>query len=374
MSIARLRTLVALELTQRIRSVAWYVMLGIFALLLIGATVLAFTAFRAFASNGAGSGIYSTVVYIVLLLAVLVSPTLSGNAVNGDRDAATLAPVQVTLATTGEIILGKFLAAWITGLAFAVVAAPFMLLATAAGGVSGWVVVVSLVVLIVEIGVVAAIGVGLSGLVARPLFSVAATYLVVAALTVGTLLAFGLGGASIQSQATTYTRDLSYPGDAPACGMWQPDSGTYLDCGRERPPAPECGEWRASTYTVPRFDYVWWLLAANPFVILADATPTTLDPTYGGPVDLFGSIKAGVRQAQIAPELERRFDQCDPETFGGDAYLVDRTPYDEILATTAPSWFVGLLVQLVLAVGLLLGAWARTRTPARRLPPGTRIA
>ena len=74
--------------------------------------------------------------FFVLLLAVLVSPTLSGNAVNGDRDAATLAPVQVTLATTGEILLAKFLAAWITGLAFVAVAVPFLLWATVAGGVT----------------------------------------------------------------------------------------------------------------------------------------------------------------------------------------------------------------------------------------------
>jgi len=31
-------------------------------------------------------------------------------------------------------------------------------------------------------------------------------------------------------------------------------------------------------------------------------------------------------------------------------------------------------VQVVLAGALFAGAWARTRTPARRLPPGTRIA
>ena len=47
-----------------------------------------------------GGAIYSTIVYITFLLVVLVSPTLSGNAINGGRDAATLAPVQVTLATT----------------------------------------------------------------------------------------------------------------------------------------------------------------------------------------------------------------------------------------------------------------------------------
>ena len=92
-------TIAALELRQRVRSLAWYVLLGIFAVLLIIVTVLASAAF--ITSPDQLRGAYSVVVYFVLLLVVLVTPALSGNAINGDRDAATLAPVQVTLVTTG---------------------------------------------------------------------------------------------------------------------------------------------------------------------------------------------------------------------------------------------------------------------------------
>ena len=111
MSGQRLGTIVRLELTQRARSVAWYVMLGVFACVLLVVTLLSFLAFGPLRDQQ-GQAVFSTIVYITLLLIVLVSPTLSGNSVNGDRDAATLAPVQVTLATTGEILIGKFLAAW----------------------------------------------------------------------------------------------------------------------------------------------------------------------------------------------------------------------------------------------------------------------
>jgi hypothetical protein len=80
------------------------------------------------------------------------------------------------------------------------------------------VVVVSLAVLIVEIGIIAAIGVGLSGLIARPLFSVAATYLVVSALVFGTLIAFGLGATAFSSEATTTYRPAMYNADgSPQC-------------------------------------------------------------------------------------------------------------------------------------------------------------
>ncbi|MDL5352420.1 ABC transporter permease [Microbacterium sp. zg-YB36] len=342
MNLQRIGTIVRLELIQRMRSVAWYVLLGVFALLLVGVTALAFLVFGSVEDRG--PGVYSTVVFITLLLAVLVSPTLSGNSINGDRDAATLAPVQVTAATTGEILTGKFLAAWGTGLAFAVVAVPFLVIATLAGGVSGWTVLVSFVVLIIEIGVISAIGVALSGILARPLFSVATTYLVVAALTVGTLIVFLLVGASIRTEVTYSHRIATYEGNQVEC----------------------TDEWNSYTSEAPRFDTVWWVLAANPFVILADATPTQFDAN-GNAVDLFGQAKVGVRSAQRAPETEVRYDECAPQQNDYDTA-------EEIIATSTPSWFVGLGVQLVLAGGLMGWAYARTRTPARSLPPGTRIA
>lgn len=249
MSLANIGIIARLELTQRLRSVGWYVLLGVFALVLLGVTGLSFAVYSW--GDAVGAGVYSIVVNIVLLLVVLVSPTLSGNAINGDRDAATLAAVQVTAASTGDIMLGKLVAAVATGGAFLVVAVPFLALSLLGGGANPAVLLISLLVLAAEIIIVAAIGVGLSGLIARPLFSVATTYLVVAALVFGTLIVFGLGGMAVRSEATVYSR----PYDA---------NGT-----------PDCDRWEVnSTQDVPRFDLVWWTLAANPFVVLADATPT----------------------------------------------------------------------------------------------------
>jgi Cu-processing system permease protein len=361
----RLRTIVGLELTQRTRSVAWYVLLGVFGVILAIVTGLSFVAWNF--TDGPGAAIYSTIVYITLLLVVLVSPTLSGNAINGDRDAATLAPVQVTLATTAEILIGKFLAAWVTGLAFVVVAIPFLLIATLGGGGDPATIGVSLLVLVFEVGIIAAIGVALSGILSRPLFSVATTYLVVAALVIGTLIAFALVGFTVRSEATSEYRSYNYEeyeGDTFPCLPGEEPTGEY-PCDEDA--EITCGEWQVSTYEVPRFDRVWWLLAANPFVILADATPTQFDAN-GYPVDLFGQIKTGVRYAQQPPDLEQRWDDCSREP-------VEDTPTpEEIMAGTAPSWFVGMALQALLAAGLLWWSWARTKTPAGRLPKGSRIA
>ena len=340
-------TIAALELRQRVRSLAWYVLLGIFAVLLIIVTVLASAAF--ITSPDQLRGAYSVVVYFVLLLVVLVTPALSGNAINGDRDAATLAPVQVTLVSTAQIIAGKFLAAWLTGLAFVAVAVPFLAFTAIGGAVSPGALAVSIVVLLIEIAVVAAFGVGLSGILNRPLFSVVATYLVVAALTIGTLIAFGLGGSAVRSEVVNNYRSYVY------------DSQGMVD------DPPVCGEWMRSTYEAPRFDYVWWTLAPNPFVILADATPIAFG-AQGNPVDLFGQISSGVRFAQVPPKLETSYDECEPWV------QEDYESAQEVHARTAPSWFVGLSIQIVLSAGALVWAWSRTRTPARRLPRGTRIA
>lgn len=359
MSLARLGTLVRLELLQRLRSVAWYVLLGVFALLLLAVAVLSVFAFGG--ETGWGPGVYSTVSYMTLLLVLLVAPTLSGNSINGDRDAATLAPVQVTLATTGEILWGKFLAAWITGLAFVVVAVPFLIAASLSGEVSAGTAVVSVAILIAESAIVAAIGVAVSGLLSRPLFSVATTYLVVAALAVGTLIGFGLIGASIRSDATSSYRSVEF--DETGMAVCADGGSDCLDGGGQM----ACGPWQVDHYTVARYDTVWWLLAANPFVVLTDATPATFDAD-GYPEDLFGQFKVGIRYAQVPPDLAPRWDECTQTD------LTNEPNAQEMLAETIPSWFVGLGVQVLLAAGLFWGAWARTRTPARRLPRGSRIA
>lgn len=339
MNISHIGVIARLELTQRLRSVGWYILLGVFALLLLGITGLSFAVYSY--ADDTGAGVFSIVVNVVLLLVVLVSPTLSGNAINGDRDAATLAPIQVTAASTGDIMIGKLVAAIATGGAFLLIAVPFLAISLIGGGVHPATFVMSLLVLAAEIIIVAAIGVGLSGLVARSLFSVAATYLVVAALTIGTLIVFGLGGAALRSETTSYQRPWDANGN------------------------PICDEWDTYTSEAPRFDRVWWVLAANPFVVLADATPTIYDAA-GYPVDLFGQIKYGLRSAQQPPQ-DYRWDECSP-TY--DASPIPR----EVIEDSVPSWFVGLGIQIVIAGGLFAGAWVRTRTPARMLPPGTRIA
>ncbi|MGN6325303.1 ABC transporter permease [Pseudolysinimonas sp.] len=334
-SLQGIGTIASIELRQRVRGVAWYVLLGVFAFLVLVVSVVVTWALSLNGARGSGAGLFSGVVYFVLLLATLVAPALGGNAINGDRDAGTLATTQVTLVTTPQLVLGKFLAAWASSLAFLVVAVPFLLWACVLGGVSPVTIVVSLLVLAVEMGVVSALGVGLSGLLRRPLFSIVVTYLLIALLSVGTLIAFGIAGTVMTTPATYRST------------QWTADGQCLTD----------------GTFTTqePRFDRVWWVLAANPYVILADAVPTDLHRGQS-PTDLFGTIKLGERTAQLPPGTLRS--DCGESSW---------TPA-RIIDATAPGWAVGLLIHVVLGAGALVGAGYAIRAPAGRLGAGSRIA
>lgn len=345
--------IVSLELRQRVRGVAVYVLLGIFVGLVLIVTILLTIALNGFGvDDRGGAGIFSTIIYFVLLLGTLVAPALSGNAINGDRDAGTLATTQVTLITTGQLILGKFLAAWVLALAFLAAAVPFLVYAAIAGRLGAGTIVVSILVLALELGVVAAVGVGLSAVIDRPLLSVVATYLVVAALSIGSLIAFTLGGLVVQTRTTV---DASYPID------YNSDN-EVTSCSNEPP----------YTYQQPRFDYFWGFLVTNPYVVMADAIPTAYDDK-GNAIDLFGFVKVGVRSAQVPPEQQFKPAQCVVGEVYEDNYR-DYPTAQETIESTVPGWFVGLALHVMLAAAALLFGWARTRTPAGKLPRGSRIA
>ncbi len=353
-----MRLVAALDLKQRVRGIAWYVLLGVFVLLVTIVTALLVLATNAW--DDGGGGVFSTIVFFVLLLGTLVSPALSGNAINGERDAGTLATTQVTLITTAQLVVGKWIAAWLTALAFLAASLPFLVFAVALGHVSAATIAISTLVLAAELGVVAAIGVGLSGVLTRPLFSVTVTYLMVAALSVGTLIAFGLGGAAVQSTVRQTTIDVDW--------SQLDDEGQLTDDG----PVP-CAPPRMDTHQVPRFDYVWGFLAANPYVVVADAAPGSFDAS-GNPRDLFGWIATGVRGAQHAPDLAPHVDHCSGFDASTGWMPTDYESPQEIYDRSVPSWFVGLGIHALLGAGALLWAVRRTAVPARRLPAGSRVA
>jgi hypothetical protein len=178
-------------------------------------------------------------------------------------------------------------------------------------------------------------------------------------LSIGTLIAFGLGGWATQKTVTVVNENIDWEANPDI--EFDPQTGMPIDA--------ECTVVNTYSYGVPQFQNVWWVLAANPYVLLADAVPTTYD-AWGAPEDAFGFIKLGSRMAQIEPEVTTFYSECDPASWEGSQSPSARA----VIESTVPSWAVGLALHVLLAGGLIVGAIARTHAPTRSLAAGNRIA
>ncbi|MDP9417276.1 MAG: ABC transporter permease [Actinomycetota bacterium] len=305
MSLHGITTVARQEFRLRIRAGRWRWLLAAWFLVLLGFTVLVRLALREEGGGDYGPPMFGALMLFVLGLALLVVPSLTAQSVNGDRERGTLATLQVTRLTAAEIALGKLAAAWGTALVFLALSLPLVLWSFAEGGVGVPRLLVTLLVVAVLLGVVCAVAQALSAVVARSITSALLSYLTVFALTVGTLITFGLVTAITLEQRTVTERVPIY------------DSEPEFDENGE-PGPPD--RWENQTYTtdVARTDRTWWLLAPNPFVILADAAPKLpprRDPRTGelraSPLDPLGGIGQGVRSLRLSPDQQLRAETPD---------------------------------------------------------------
>lgn len=268
-----------------------------------------------------GIPLFGALMLFVLGLAMIISPALTAQSINGDRERGTLATLQVTRLTAGDIAIGKLLAGWAVGVGALALTLPFVGWSVMRGGVGVWRAAVVLFVVVLLIGVVCAVSQALSAMLARSITSALLSYVAVAALTLGTVLAFGLA------------LPLS-------------DGGSYGD----------------------REDRVWWLLAPNPFVVLADSAPQAplkRHPRTGRPQpppvsDPLGEIGREVRQMRFSPEEKRAY--YDRYYDGSPEWPSRRV------------WPYGLAFNLLLGAGSVAITIRRLRTPVRELTRGTRVA
>lgn len=335
------------EFRLRIRAGRWRWLLLAWFVVLLAFTGLLTVTVGALGGSGqspdTGPIVFGGLMLFLLGLALLVVPALTAQSVNGDRERGTLATLQVTLLTPWEIALGKLASAWLTALVFVTVALPCVGWAVALGGVSLDRLLVTLAVVVVLLGVVCAFGLALSALLTRSTTSSVLSYLMVFAMTVGTLVAFGL---SLGLTTETRTVQQRVP-------VWDDPRGS----GQGRPDWFETETFQMSE---PRPDKVWWLLAPNPFVVLADAAPRSDDTASRfESVDPLGAIGDGVREVRRPP----------PPRIYNDAALQPTPPNP-----TGPVWPWGLAANVALGVGAVALTASRLRTPAGRLPRGMRVA
>jgi ABC-type transport system involved in multi-copper enzyme maturation permease subunit len=329
-------TVAAQEFRIRIRAGRWRWLLAVWTAVVVGFAVLLRLALSATNSidstQPAGPPLFGGTLLFVLGLALLVVPALTAQSVNGDRERGTLATLQVTRLSASEIGLGKLLAAWAAALIFLALTLPVIVWAMIEGGLPFINVVVTLLVVSLLLGVVSAVSQAWSALFARSITSALVSYLTVFALTIGTLIAFGLVTA-----LTTETRNE-----------------TFTD---------ENGTVQTFPYEQSRTDRTWPLLTPNPFVVLADAAPRLperRDPVTGDllsrPLDPLGSIGDSVRDARRGPS--------------------ESTPATEPLPSPQPGpiWPWGLGFDLALGVGAAVITVRRLRMPVQKIGRGVRIA
>lgn len=356
-------TVARLELRQRVRSSRWVIVLVVWTALLALLTVLIrWSVFRAYSVEDqtvvdqarvhaqAGRSVFGIVVFLVLSLGALVVPALSATSINGDRAAGVLATLQTTLLSPLQIVLGKLAAAWTVALALLGCALPFILWAFFEGGTSIGRLLVVLGVLALTLLVVCAIGLGWSAVAARTSSSALLTYLSVAFLGLGLPLLFALSVPLVSTEERVTVRNFQYD-----------ENGTTGQCVTTQ-----------EQMSVFHSERSWWLLAPSPYVVLADAAPRPL--LEEGLSDPLTAIRAGVREARLGPDPIQ--DWCGPGANGDTSTVfqqreAQRAKDRERLGVT---WPYGLAFDLGLGALFATVAVRRLRSPARKLPRGTRVA
>jgi ABC-2 type transport system permease protein len=348
-----LRLVMGLELRQRVRSVRWYVALGIWLVALVGLSLLVLGAASYLADQTTDSlrpvarVLFSIDAFLVMFAMLLILPALSAGSINGDRTEGTLAILQVSQLSAAEIVLGKLLAGWITGLAFLVAALPSLLPTAILGGV-GPLYLLRLLAMIAMLALcITAVGLGLSAMTARQLGSVVLAYVIVIGVTFVLPLAWGTSSLIFRQD----TEVVSYS------QQWDDGADTTGRCVR-----------RTEVEPVIRSDRTIFLMWPNPMVLLADTAPTRgLDATNvdDRPVDLLQIMSVGIHMA-AHPTDSSNFLSCRPDQPG---YPTDVGPLGG-----APVWPFGLGIWVLAGAGASTVAIRRLRTPMSHVASGTRIA
>ena len=348
--------MIDLELRQRVRSVRWYIALGIWFLLLTGMSVLIGLASMWLGTGSvfgddlrlAGAIVFSASVLLLIFAMLLVIPAMSSAAINGDRADGTLATLQATLLSPLEIVVGKVLAGWITGLAFLVAALPSVVPAALLAGASPFYVARVIAMIAALTLCITAIGVGLSSLTNRPLGSVVLSYLVVLGTTTILPIVFACAAPFVvwKHEVTVYETEYT--------------SGS-MDAGR-------CVKTQ-EVRDVVRTDLLMPLLWLNPFVIVADTAPQIpigQDDIGPGDIDALRGISTLVRYLAHPTHPSHFVDCWDTEAEG--------YPKDLEQPWTLPVWPMGLGAHALVAAGAVAVATYRIKAPVRRLGTGMRIA
>ena len=291
------------DLKQRLRSMRlligwliWVLALMALAGLIVWITWSDRSYYRGDWTTHVGPTVFGLVVLFILAFALVIVPIFSASAIVTERESATLATLQSTTLRPGQIVGGKLLSACAVAGGFMAGGIPALSIAVGVGHINVGRALVCLLVMYVEMVLLCAIALGWSAIATRALVSTVLTYLTVFTLTIITLVLFAFLSFVTTTRVPARGWDLSEH-DNMAYGA-QLDSyfkAHPTDDGSTAPAPPlELCAWQEYGYTVQgQPERYWWLLLANPFVIVSDAAPL--------PPDARGDIEAYVNSADFDP-------------------------------------------------------------------------
>ncbi|GEE03903.1 ABC transporter permease [Gordonia spumicola] len=332
-----------LEIRQRIRSTRWRIT-ALVLFFLISAVILG-SFYLAVVVAGIGytpwsQSLLDTAIGVVLFLGLAAAPTLSATSINGDRRDATLALVQATPVSSWDLAVGKLLGSWTASLAMIGVSLPYLVWGVFSSPASIAAGVLAVIVVAVMMLAYCAIGLGFSSLTTRPAASAMLTQAMVLLLLIGLPIGFGIT-YPVTARTTTVgvARNDVYMGE---CRVEQKEKEFY------------------------HTEYTWWMLAPNPVLIVSDVIAGGVDGARTGDAPGASGFFALLQSAaRTGPDTT---DQTCPRPVYGEP--ASHREYRNI----GRSWFIGLLMTLLLGAGGLAVAARRLRVPARKLARGVRIA
>ncbi|MHB1474775.1 MAG: ABC transporter permease [Dermatophilaceae bacterium] len=378
MSVHGVRTIAVLELRQRVRTSRWPVVIGIWFLVIGAVAGLTWWAVHS-QPRDRGTTLYDVTLFFVLGLGMLVVPSLTATSINGDREHGVLATLQTTLLTPADIVVGKLAAAWAISIAFLFAASPFLVWAWIAGGVEVGRMLLAVAVLVFVLAMVCALGLMFSTLTARTISSAVLTYLTVAALTFGTVIAFLISIPILSTQQNVRVKMVPETWSQEHQPANPEDKMSFVE-----PTAADC-VYITRDQMIMHTERTWWLLALNPFVVVADAAPSRKPVTFLG-FEPLQMISDGARTARMGTKTPDSLNECWPELQSSplandgsqqqnqqqqqQQQQLERDRLNKVHAV----WPYGFVFLGLVGAASTWVAVRRLRTPIRKLPRGTRIA
>jgi len=287
LSLRGVRTVFRWELRRGFRAASWNARVAVWTAvvaLLVAALAAGWTPREA-----PGPATLGIVALTVLALSLTVTSALTSGAHNGET--SLLRAPRSAWISAADAAVGALLAAWVNGLLFLAAVAPFVAVAGARGGTPLRQIGTSLAVVAVTLLVAAAVGLGWSAVVRRPMVGTALAQGTLATLAFGPLLLFGL----TQPLVTTDDRVRVYTVGA------DPETGLGGACSREP---------RLVTIPQVHTEHTWWLLAPSPYVVIADAAPGRAQPG-----DVLAGLRDAIRESRRGPDdvIDRCRDTLPPD-------------------------------------------------------------